>query len=182
MVTAGALWPCRCALSVMTSHSIRPYNGQSNTPRRRGSSTMTCVSNTISAGIILSKCDIDHMCVYNNVPLRTRPLLDILLLSRVQHSRTCGRIIVKHYCKAAELLPLVVNNIVYESLWIIFTQLMSRTKNQNVAVRNKSAGPPPVRLWWRQHDGRFIHFISFIHSFICFFNNATDNTQWTYNK
>jgi len=21
-----------------------------------------------------------------------------------------------------------------------------------------------------------------IHSFICFFNNATDNTQWTYNK
>ena len=23
---------------------------------------------------------------------------------------------------------------------------------------------------------------SFIHLFICFFNNATDNTQWTYNK
>jgi len=23
---------------------------------------------------------------------------------------------------------------------------------------------------------------TFIHSFICFFNIATDNTQWTYNK
>ena len=25
-------------------------------------------------------------------------------------------------------------------------------------------------------------YVTLIHSFICFFNNATDNTQWTYNK